>query len=277
MRLRKVHDYSIMGPYPLPSSYTPHVPLSEDGWKLFAERSVRSDLDFVLGLLKENQRVLDIGSGYGKIPLEVGSRTGKAYSLEPDPDRLAIQRRNIEKRGVEIAQGSAESIPFPDRHFDAVISVFVLHFVADLDKALCEMIRVTDPTAPNTQIVVVQGAPDSEVFRLMNEACAPLSVSNPWPNHQGYLLDRAARVFAQHGFGDISIYRVDAFSVFEEEELQQRCKRAAEAIAGLWCWRDENFGGMVEALVPEVKGYFDDHPNWIMDQKVALVARPGNH
>ena len=62
---KKIVDHTLMGPYPLPKSYRGPRPLSEDSWAPFAERLVRDEFDAVLDLLKDNENVLDVGSGYG--------------------------------------------------------------------------------------------------------------------------------------------------------------------------------------------------------------------
>lgn len=65
MALRKTEQQALMGPYPIPESYRgPHL-LSEAAWEPFASRLVRDEFDAVLETLKGNQKVLDVGSGYG--------------------------------------------------------------------------------------------------------------------------------------------------------------------------------------------------------------------
>ncbi|PLB46582.1 putative 2-heptaprenyl-1,4-naphthoquinone methyltransferase [Aspergillus steynii IBT 23096] len=274
MSFRKSVKHSILGPYPLPEEYRGPIPLSEAAWKPFVDRLVRDEFDFVLQVLESNQQVLDVGSGYGKLPIEVAARTGKAYSIEPNADRNSIQTANARDRGVEIAQGSAENIPYPDAHFDAVVAMWVMHYVQDLEKSLREIVRVTDRSAPNSRIVIVQGAPDNEIIDLMNTVCAPLSASNPLPNHQGYLLHKAAEVFAACEFGNITFHRVDAYCEFTEQDLSDRCEQAAGVIAGLWCLDDSNFNGMKQALIPRLRFHFLDRPHAIGDQVAVLVARP---
>ncbi|KAI9036827.1 putative 2-heptaprenyl-1 [Aspergillus affinis] len=274
MCFHKSEKHSVLGPYPLPDKYRGPIPLSEAAWKPFVERLVRDEFGFVLQVLENNQRVLDVGSGYGRLPIEVAARTGKAYSIEPNADRNSIQAANARDRGVEIAQGSAENIPYPDGHFDAVVAMWVMHYVEDLERSLREIVRVTDRSAPFSRIVIVQGAPDNEIIDLMNTVCAPVSASNPLPNHQGYLLHKAVEVFAECGFGDITFHRVDAYCEFKEQELSERCEKAAEVIAGLWCLEDSNFDGMKEALIPRLKFHFLDRPHAIGDQVALLVARP---
>lgn len=65
IHFRKTVQYSILGPYPLPETYRGPIPLSEAAWEPFAKRLVRDEFDFVLRVLENNQKVLDVGSGYG--------------------------------------------------------------------------------------------------------------------------------------------------------------------------------------------------------------------
>jgi demethylmenaquinone methyltransferase/2-methoxy-6-polyprenyl-1,4-benzoquinol methylase len=46
---------------------------------------------------------------------------------------------------VELVEGNALALPFPDRSFDGVTAGFSLRNVADLDRALAEMLRVLRP------------------------------------------------------------------------------------------------------------------------------------
>lgn len=209
-----------------------------------------------------------------ELPKEVAARTGKAYSIEPNPDRNSIQAANAKTDGIEISQGTAENIPFPDGTFDAVVAMWVLHYVDDLEKSLQEMVRVADRSAPNARLVIVQGAPDNEVIDLMNSVCAPISAENRRPNHQGFLLRAAAEVFTKYGFGDVSLHRVEALCEFRNESLEERCKQAAEVVAGLWCLDDTNFDQMKQALIPRIRFHFLDRQYAIGDQCVVLVAKP---
>lgn len=94
----------------------------------------------------------------------MAARTGKAFSIEPNLERNSIQAANAQADGIEIAQGSAENIPYSDNTFDAVVAMWLFHYVIDLEKSLEEMARVADSSAPNARLVIVQGAPDNEVI-----------------------------------------------------------------------------------------------------------------
>ena len=96
--------------------------------------------------LQPGQRVLDVACGTGILAREAVARvgsTGSIVGLDPNPGMLAVAERLAP--AVEWQQGTAESLPFPDQSFDAVISQFGLMFFTDRYQALREMLRVLTP------------------------------------------------------------------------------------------------------------------------------------
>ena len=149
-----------------------------------------------------------------------------------------------------------------------------MHYVDDLEKSLREMARVADVSNPNARLIVVQGAPDNQLVTLLNDVCAPLSAENTRVDHQGYLLHIAAQAFTEQGFGQIETYRVNAFCAFPEENLAERCQKAAEVLAGFWFKDDANYEQMNIALIPHLELHFKDRPYSIGDEVAILMARP---
>lgn len=91
-------------------------------------------------------RVLDVACGTGVLALAALDRVGPRGSvagLDPNADMLAVARRKSPR--IEWRDGRAESIPFPDGHFDAVVSQFGFMFFDDRPAALREMMRVLRP------------------------------------------------------------------------------------------------------------------------------------
>ena len=92
------------------------------------------------------QRVLDVACGTGVLTREVASRvgpTGEAVGMDPAPGMIEVARRAAPS--IECHQGVAESLPFGDASFDAVVSQFGLMFFSNRRQALREMLRVLKP------------------------------------------------------------------------------------------------------------------------------------
>ena len=96
--------------------------------------------------IEPGQRVLDVACGTGVLAREAAVRTGPTGSvtgLDSSAGMLTVARR-LEPE-FEWRQARAESLPFPDGAFDAVVSQFGLMFFADRTQALREMLRVLAP------------------------------------------------------------------------------------------------------------------------------------
>lgn len=96
--------------------------------------------------LAAGQRVLDVACGTGVLAREAARRVGPGGSvigLDCNEGMLAVARRAAP--GIEWRPGRAESLPFDDRAFDAVVSQFGLMFFEDRVAALREMWRVLRP------------------------------------------------------------------------------------------------------------------------------------
>jgi SAM-dependent methyltransferase len=92
------------------------------------------------------QNVLDVACGTGILAREVASRVGligRVTGLDRVDGMLALARELAPN--IEWQQGIAESLPFDDQTFDAVVSQFGLMFFTDRHQALREMFRVLKP------------------------------------------------------------------------------------------------------------------------------------
>jgi SAM-dependent methyltransferase len=81
------------------------------------------------------QRVLNVGAGAGSYePLH-----RDVTAVEPSASMRAQRPSHL----VRAVDGVAESLPFPDAHFDAAMTTFSVHQWSDLDAGLRELRRVT--------------------------------------------------------------------------------------------------------------------------------------
>jgi SAM-dependent methyltransferase len=89
------------------------------------------------------QRVLDVGCGPGALTAELVTRLGPAAVSAVDPSEPFVAAARARYPGVNVQQGSAEQLPFPDQAFDAALAQLVVHFMRDPVAGLAEMARVT--------------------------------------------------------------------------------------------------------------------------------------
>jgi SAM-dependent methyltransferase len=91
-------------------------------------------------------RVLDVACGTGVLAREAAVRvgpTGHVAGVDQGRGMLAVAGELAPNVGWR--EAPAESLPYPDQSFDAVVSQFGLMFFSDRLQALREMIRVLKP------------------------------------------------------------------------------------------------------------------------------------
>lgn len=87
--------------------------------------------------------VLDIGCGTGHFTrLFAREVQGAVVGIDPDEAWLGYARDQAQ-HGEAYVAARAEALPFADRAFDYAVSVTALCFVADQQRALRELLRVT--------------------------------------------------------------------------------------------------------------------------------------
>ena len=99
-----------------------------------------------IAAIRSGERVLDVACGTGVLACAAADRVGSDGSvvgLDPNEEMLGVARRKSTQ--IEWRSGVAESLPFPDQSFDAVVSQFGFMFFEDQPGALREMMRVLRP------------------------------------------------------------------------------------------------------------------------------------
>lgn len=86
--------------------------------------------------------VLEVGCGTGLVLERIREFARSAKGVDPSPGMLT----KAQERGLDVVEGSATSLPFPDQSFDLVCSFKVLPHVPEIERALSEMSRVLRST-----------------------------------------------------------------------------------------------------------------------------------
>ena len=101
-------------------------------------------------LLRQAQgRVLELGIGSGSSLRYYTPEVTELVGLEPSAALLAQCRKRLEQipeaPPTKLLQGDAESLPWPDGHFDAVVAFLVFCTIGEPARAAREMRRVLRP------------------------------------------------------------------------------------------------------------------------------------
>lgn len=116
--------------------------------------------------VKPGHEVLDVACGTGVLAREAARRVGprgRVAGVDPGPGMLAVAAELAPQ--VEWREATAESLPYPDESFDAVVSQFGLMFFSDRPQALGEMARVLKPGG-RLGIAVWESLENSEAYPL---------------------------------------------------------------------------------------------------------------
>jgi ubiquinone/menaquinone biosynthesis C-methylase UbiE len=97
--------------------------------------------------LAAGERVIEIGCGTGALTFALPARADIARVEAIDYEQQfveAARERNTDPR-INIQKGDACNLQFTDGSFDRALSMLVLHFVSDPERAVAEMRRVVRP------------------------------------------------------------------------------------------------------------------------------------
>ncbi|MDB5965755.1 MAG: demethylmenaquinone methyltransferase [Polaromonas sp.] len=95
--------------------------------------------------LKKGMKVLDVGVGTGLVAAQECMLVGDpalVTGIDPSSGMLAASKLPA---SVTLMEGRAESLPFPDNHFDFLSMGYALRHISDLGVAFSEFERVLKP------------------------------------------------------------------------------------------------------------------------------------
>lgn len=135
-------------------------------------------------------RVLDIGTGTGRLLELLAPRARLAIGVDASRSMLALARSRLARAGIgqaSVRLADMYRLPFPDGSFDLAFLQMVLHYAEDPAGVLAEAARVL---APAGRLVVVDLAAHGRTELAERRA-------HRWP---GFAPDAMAKLLADAGF-----------------------------------------------------------------------------
>jgi ubiquinone/menaquinone biosynthesis C-methylase UbiE len=114
-----------------------------DQTRLLHEPIATHGIQAILDIIGTRARVLDIGTGTGRISIPLLERGVDLIGC--DLSAKMLQRLQEKFPAARIVQADASLLPFPTAHFDFVMTVHVLHLIPPWREALREFRRVLRP------------------------------------------------------------------------------------------------------------------------------------
>jgi len=165
--------------------------------------------------------VLDVCTGTAGVAMEIADHhDGQIVGLDVSHLMLEAGVRAIEKKSldgrVQLIQGRAEHLPFPDETFDTVVFTYLLRYIQDPDATIRELSRVLKPGGELLSLEF--GIPEAlwvrAIWVIYNRVVMPamtIPVSRGWhrmgcflgPSISGFChrfpVDRLAAIWRENG------------------------------------------------------------------------------
>ena len=114
-------------------------------------RLYRAAANRVLESLPQDGHILDVGTGPGRLLVELAARRSdiRLAGVDPSADMVNHATRRLQNAALDdradLRVASAEDLPFPNDTFNAVVSTLSSHHWADPHRAVAEQARVLRP------------------------------------------------------------------------------------------------------------------------------------
>ncbi len=110
-------------------------------------------------------RALDVGCGTGTLAARLAASGYEVAGIDPSEGMLEVLRERTP--AVEAVRAEGTAIPFPDDSFDVVLSVAVMHHIADAAGVRGTLAEMTRVTRPGGRILVWDHNPRNPYWRVL--------------------------------------------------------------------------------------------------------------
>src|SRR6202521_1504558 len=148
-------------------------------------------------------RILDVATGTGAVARELVAQTGcSVVGVDQSAGMLAEAGRRSNGR-IELAEASAEQLPFADGEFDGLTFTYLLRYVDDPAATLRELARVVRPggSIAGLEFGLPSGRPWHALWRAYTRVGLPLlgrAVSPEWAQVGRFLAHSIPEFYARH-------------------------------------------------------------------------------
>jgi ubiquinone/menaquinone biosynthesis C-methylase UbiE len=159
-------------------------------------------------------RVLEVAPGPGYLAIELVKSGRHVTTLDISQSFVRIARENAKKAGVsiDVRQGNAAAMPFPDRSFDFVVCMAAFKNFSDPVGALNEMHRVLKPGASASIFDLRKDAAHEDIDAGVREmqlsrvnALLTRWIFRTWLLRKAYTREELKRMAAASRFGRCEI------------------------------------------------------------------------
>ena len=132
--------------------------------------------------VSSGDRVLDVAAGSGLLSRALAPRVREVVALDLTPAMLENAREAASRDGVSnirFVEGAAEEMPFSDGEFDLSVTRFSLHHIAQPQRVVDEMVRVT---RKGGRVIIIDmfASDDPKIAQRTNELERRRDPSHAW-------------------------------------------------------------------------------------------------
>jgi ubiquinone/menaquinone biosynthesis C-methylase UbiE len=176
--------------------------------------------------LKRGAHVLDVCCGTGASALPTGQAVGsngKVIAVDLAEHLLTLGRAKASAAGlrcVEFQRADMTALAFPDRHFDAVVCVFGIFFVPDMEAQVAELWRMVRP--PGQLAITTWGpgifSPAYEIWLAAVRRVRPdlYLAFNPWDRIT--TPGAVSKLFADAGIRHVEVAAEEGYQILRTPE-----------------------------------------------------------